>query len=413
MTQLNRTVAILAIMLLITAIPFTRQCPSAFADINPPASSVGPDGKPVPTMKTLEKVKQNIPIKSLPFEITTSGGYYLTSNLTGTQDTKGITISASQVTLDMKGFTLYGNSAGSGGDGIVVNGEQKNIFIHNGNIVDWKGDGVDASTSVHSVFKNLKFRENQAAGLKAGSYAIVTRCVVMHSGYNTPDGSTTPTFLFNANGIEAGSGSTVKNTVTNNNGGSGIVVADGSSIIDCTAYKNTQNGFQLSAGSTINRSVATDNGGSAVSAFAGFKLSSGASAIECSAYDNFGNGFEYDSVCSIISCIASLNNGNGFYGGANGQITGNKAHENDLAGIHITGTGSRIENNNITDNDVDGLKVDGTGHIIVRNYCAGNLANYTIAAGNSHGPIVDLTYAGDVSTSGILNSDHPMANTEY
>src|SRR5580704_9795537 len=74
--------------------------------------SLTPPGPPAPTMKTLTQVEPRTLIDSVPYAITNSGAYYLTGNLTGTPGQNGITISASDVSVDLKGFTVAGCSNG-------------------------------------------------------------------------------------------------------------------------------------------------------------------------------------------------------------------------------------------------------------------------------------------------------------
>ena len=69
--------------------------------------SLTPPGAPGGTMKNLAQVEPRTPISSLPYTIKVPGSYYLTGNLAST--TNGIFIDASQVTLDLMGFTLSGD----------------------------------------------------------------------------------------------------------------------------------------------------------------------------------------------------------------------------------------------------------------------------------------------------------------
>ena len=83
--------------------------------LNPPAGPV------TSTYKTLTEVEPRIAINATNtpgdaigdpspslFKITQPGSYYLTGNITGVEDTHGIEIVASGVTLDLNGFDLLG-----------------------------------------------------------------------------------------------------------------------------------------------------------------------------------------------------------------------------------------------------------------------------------------------------------------
>ena len=48
---------------------------------------------------------------------------------------------------------------------------------------------------------------------------------------------------------------------------------------------------------------------------------------------------------------------------------------------------------------------------ILRCVAAGNAPNFSIAAGNTYGPIVNAAGAGDISL--VTGSNHPMANVSY
>jgi len=89
----------------------------------------------------------------------------------------------------------------------------------------------------------------------------------------------------------------------------------------------------------------------------------------------------------------------------------------DGAGIHATGSDNRIEGNNCVDAD-RGIDVDVGGNIIIKNTCAGNTINWSIAIGNSFGPIVAAgTNAAVVNTNGAvagnLGSTDPNTNFSF
>jgi len=99
--------------------------------------SLTPPGAPAAMMKTLDQIEARTPISSAPFTITKPGSYYLTTNLTLSGvggSTNGITISASQVTVDLNGFTISSTAASATGIGILIGADLQNITIMNGSI---------------------------------------------------------------------------------------------------------------------------------------------------------------------------------------------------------------------------------------------------------------------------------------
>src|SRR2546423_8828466 len=69
--------------------------------------SLTPPAAPTPTMKTLDQIQPQTPISqsSLPLTISSAGSFYLTQNLTVSSG-NAITISASDVSIDLNGFAI-------------------------------------------------------------------------------------------------------------------------------------------------------------------------------------------------------------------------------------------------------------------------------------------------------------------
>lgn len=94
-----------------------------------------PAGAPAPVMKSLDQIEARTPISSLPFTITNSGSYYLTTNLAGNVTiyaTYAIDIAASGVSLDLNGFTIRSTASVANSCGIYLRDGMRNIVIQNG-----------------------------------------------------------------------------------------------------------------------------------------------------------------------------------------------------------------------------------------------------------------------------------------
>jgi hypothetical protein len=175
-----------------------------------------PPGPPEPSMKTLAQIEPRTPISSLPYYITNSGSYYVTTNLALDMESHGIAISADNVTLDLCGFTLTGGNDTI--SGIVVLG--KNVKVRNGALRQWwSGFGVCGYLSSGVQMEDLTASEC-GWGFAVGTSGTIERCVAHH----------------NYEGILVGqsysSGASVRECTANFNNGAGIRVAGTESRID-------------------------------------------------------------------------------------------------------------------------------------------------------------------------------------
>jgi hypothetical protein len=115
--------------------------------------SLTPPGAPAPTMKTLEQIEPRTVIGNLPRTISTPGAYVVTSNLSLATG-NGISVTASDVTIDLNGFGLTGTA--DSGHGIHVASGLENVTIQNGVLRNWGADGVHAPGTDNVRIENLR-----------------------------------------------------------------------------------------------------------------------------------------------------------------------------------------------------------------------------------------------------------------
>lgn len=190
-----------------------------------------PPGPPQPTMKRLDQVSSSRCISSLPFVIDEPGRYEVCGNLDASSDGHGITISASNVTLDLGGYTLHGGEGS--GNGIHVSSGSDNVTIRNGNLVGWGGDGINARATDGDLYcwgVRASFNQGDGISLKSGEIHDSVCHDNMGDGINgrSDDGGTLWCWGSNANrnagnGISITSGG-IENTVCRDNIGHGVHV---------------------------------------------------------------------------------------------------------------------------------------------------------------------------------------------
>lgn len=346
-----------------------------------------PPGAPAPSMKTLEQIEARTPISSIPITISTPGSYYLTANLTGASNSAGITISASDVTLDLNGFALTGVPGSL--EGINVPAAQNNIAIRNGTIRDWGLFGVDANKAENSIFEGLRLFTNgwdaTSYGLRVGPGSVVKICVAEAN---------------RGGGIWAITGCMVNECIARFNNGVGIYAAVGSTVSKCTSLDNSGGGISVTFGGTVSHCASRNNGDYGISA------NSGGTVTECSAFLNAGDGINVQFGGTVSKCSTYANGVNGITASyrstvsecttaANTEhgievwddcrvlnnICGNNGNGGDGAGIYVSGQRNRIDGNTVSGND-RGLDIDAADNTVIGNTVLNNTDNYDIAAGN-------------------------------
>jgi hypothetical protein len=142
--------------------------------------SLFPSGPPGPTMKTLQQVEPRMPISVIPTNITQSGSYYLTTNLSVNNPQDGITIFSGNVTIDLNGFSLSGS--GITFSGIYVPAAVTNVTIFNGTLRNWGYFGLEADNVRSGRFERLTASGNIGDGIRSGEYCRVSECIAANNG---------------------------------------------------------------------------------------------------------------------------------------------------------------------------------------------------------------------------------------
>ncbi len=349
--------------------------------LNPPAGPV------VPTMKTLAEIEPRIAINETNtpgdagslYRITMPGSYYLTGNVTVSGKT-AIKIMASNVTVDLNGFSLIGSGGGSIGVRFEDQaGSYACTTLRNGCVRGMSFDGVNlySNNARGTLVENIIATHNGGEGISVSGGCALRDCVASNNG---------GVGLF----LSAYQSSAIEDCVANNNGSTGIEVSGSASVVRaCSALQNGGDGIVAGRSAIAECSVAANSG-------CGIRATLGGSVTGCTTFGNTADGIQVDDGCRVV--------GNNCR--ADGGFTS--------AAIHVTGLGNRIEGNNCTDAK-RGIDVDVSGNIIIRNTCSGNDVNWDIVAGNkclvvtgaNAGPI--LGNSGGVS----LGSTDPNANFTY
>ncbi len=194
---------------------------------------------------------------SFPITIDQPGSYKLVENITVSDtDTNGITISASNVELDLNGFTIAGPgyNSGSSGNGINVSDDTLyNIAIRNGNIRNFRGRGISVhatSGAIENVtLNNLRLDTNGEWGvyLYGTLPALVEDCLFYNNGAGGADAAA-------VGGLNIFSSTIVRNNAFYYNEGYGIYLyntAGDGNVIEGNTISNTQDQAGLSTDAGI------------------------------------------------------------------------------------------------------------------------------------------------------------------
>jgi hypothetical protein len=232
---------------------------------DPPAPTPGPEPRTALSTEATPGDADSI------YHITQPGSYYLTGDVAGVDGSHGIKIEASDVTLDLMGFSVHGVPAAH--DGIIVSAASlSRVTIRNGSVTGWGGSGMALFQSSDCLVENVTATDNTTAGIQVGPDSAVVHCrcegnggaglvggvrsmvsdvasnANLGQGMNIDSGASVSSCQINANGafgLFAGDSCTVVDTAADANGGDGISVDDASVVRGCHANSNTGDGIRI------------------------------------------------------------------------------------------------------------------------------------------------------------------------
>ncbi len=125
-----------------------------------------------------------IDIAYSPYTISKPGSYIVVKDLTTAQNQNCITISTSNITIDLNGHTLYGaGTAGSSGSGIEdVSAGAMNLAIYNGTIRNFRTNGIELF-GVNARVERVNVSGNNYFGIHLGASGLVSDCNVSNNSY--------------------------------------------------------------------------------------------------------------------------------------------------------------------------------------------------------------------------------------
>lgn len=185
-----------------------------------------------------------------PVEITESGSYVLTTNLSVPAGTTGISVLAAG-SINMNGFSIVGpitctgappsiSCSGGPAVGIGASGTVANSVLRNGTISGFGFAGVLGFNRVEGVSS----RSNSGPGFTIGGGSIISGCTAeLNSG----------------NGIEAGLRSLAIDNVVVRNGGAGIVAGSSAQVSRNTLSANGFGGISAAGGSSVTSNTIYNN----------------------------------------------------------------------------------------------------------------------------------------------------------
>lgn len=283
-----------------------------------------------------------------PINISAPGSYVLTRNLRGVTGGAAITISASNVTLDLNGFLLEG-AAGSTHAIALAATPADNLVIRNGQISGFVQGGINLNSARDVTIERILVDSCGGTGIDGGDMARVTACSVSGCAVN---------------GISADEAALITDCDVRACGSIGIQVVTSGTVRDCLSIGNA-------TGMQVSRALVQD----------------------CTSSCNTGAG-----IIALGDCTIERN-----------HLYDNDAdHSGSGAGVRLNGSGSVVRDNLMVTN-ARGVEttIVGVNNVIIRNVAhhngtsAANNYGSVDTSDNQLGPIQDIEAATAAGTANV------------
>lgn len=335
--------------------------------LSPPPGPIQPTPGPEPRVPISPETTPGD--ASAYFVISQPRSYYLQRSFIGSATKSAIRIAADNVTIDLNGFAIIGDSSGAPGVLTFRTEPIEGLVIRNGSIRSW-GGYVTLNPLYNSTFEDLRIAGSYAGNLEAAAQRSLFRRIVIES-----------------------------------TGEVGIAAESDCVIEDCIVAKREDaqeglfQGIQVGLNTIVQRCVVSKCGRGISSAGGIVRDCSVLDAVAQSSWDDAailasGGVVEH---CTVLGGVRAGVRCVGLADVRNNRVS---SCQIGIADGSSAGEGNRIEGNSVMFSSAEGIKIEKSRNVIARNAVTRSaIANYAIAPGNVVGEIIDGTAGTLLSAS--------------